>query len=36
MQELKEYRTVEISILPLNAEDVLTSSYGFDGQEIEF
>jgi len=36
MQELKEYSTVEIDILRVSAEDVLTSSYGFDGQEIEF
>lgn len=36
MQELKEYSTVEIDILRVSVEDVLTSSYGFDGQEIEF
>ena len=36
MQELKDYLTVEINILHLSAEDILTSSNGFDGEEIVF
>ena len=35
MRQLKEYCTAEVSLLPLDADDVLTFSCGFDGEEIE-